>query len=275
MKNFVTLVLLILLFPISVTAHTTVLIPHTNEDGQKTIKVLHFHPSTGSDLMGIRLDVEDSKYLKGLDSIFMIHQGEEKKLHTVAIPDYYTVRDEKRETYTIPINNKSGFSGPGDYIIVVKHKAHWKIQEELYRQKVAKFCLNYGRFITDWPKRLLKNAPEIIPLVPPYSVYAGSLFRAETVNDEGKLIPHARIQVEYLNYKLGDMALDTTTIGFIKEDIVNTIILTDSNGGFSFVPPKEGVWTFTLLDGDNNKLVQGKRLEYDSSLSILVNQNEE
>ena len=270
LKNLITL-FLIVLFPISATAHTTTLIPYTTKDGQKTVKVIHFHPSTGSSLMGIRLGAEDSKHLKGLDSIFVIHKEEEKKLHAVAIPDYYTVRGEQRETYTIPINRKSGFFKPGDYIIVVKHKAHWKIQEELYRQKVAKFCLNYGDLISDWPNRVLKHMPEIIPLVQPYSVYAGSLFRAEAVNDEGRLIPHAKIRIEYLNHTLGDTELDTTTAGFIKEDIGNTVIYTDSSGSFSFIPPKEGVWTFTLVDGDNNKFIQGKRLEYDSSLSILVN----
>ena len=270
MQCFVTLFFIIVLFPISVFAHTTTLIPHINKDGQKTVKILHFHPSTGVGLMGIRLGTEDSKELKGLDSIFMIHNGEEKKLHTVAIPDYYTVRGEKRETYTIPINKKSGFFKPGDYIIVVKHQAHWKKHEDLYRQKVAKFCLNYLGEISDWPNRVLKNMPEIIPLVQPYSVYTGSLFRAEVVNDEGTLIPHAKIQIEYLNYTLGDTELDTTTAGFLKEDIGDTIIFTDSNGSFSFVPSREGVWTFTLVDGDNNKLIQGKRFEYDSSLSILV-----
>ena len=270
MQYFVTLFFIIVLFPTSAIAHTTTLIPHINKDGQKTVKVLHFHPSTGSGLMGIRLSVEDSKDIKGLDSIFIIHEKKKIKLHDVAIPDFYTVRGEKRGTYTIPINKKSGFFKPGDYIIIVTHKAHWKKHEDLYRQKVAKFCLNYFGVITNWPNRVLRNMPEIIPLVQPYSVYAGSLFRAEAVNDEGKRIPHAKIQIEYLNYTVGDTELDTTTDGFITEDIADTVIFADSNGSFSFIPLRKGLWTFTLVDGDDNKFIQGKRLEYDSSLSVLV-----
>ena len=104
MKFFLILFFIIGLFPISATAHTTTLIPHIDKDGQKSIKVLHFHPATGSGLMGIRLGVEDSKYLKGLDSIFLFHEKKEIKLHDVAVPDYYTVRGDKRESYTIPIN---------------------------------------------------------------------------------------------------------------------------------------------------------------------------
>ena len=270
MKYFTVLFCIMVLFPLSAMAHTTVLIPQINKDGRQTVKVLHFHPFTGSDLMGIRLDAEDSENLKGLDSIFMIHQKGEKKLDAVDIPDYYTVRGKKRETYTIPINKKSGFFKPGDYIIVVKHKAHWKKHEDIYRQKVAKLCLNYYGVTSDWPHRVLKNMPEIIPLVQPYNVHAGSLFRAEAVNDEGRRISHAKIHIEYFNYAWGDAKLDTTKEGFIKEDIGDTVIFTNSNGGFSFIPPRKGLWTFTLVDGDNNTFIQGKKLEYDSSLSILV-----
>ena len=153
---------------------------------------------------------------------------------------------------------------------MVRHKAHWKKNENIYRQKVAKLCLNNLGVTSDWPDRVLKNTPEIIPLVQPYTVYSGTLFRAEAVDDEGKIISHAKIQIEYMNYTLGNIELDTTTSGFLKEEIGNCTIFTNSNGSFSFIPPRKGVWTFTLVDGDNNKFIQGKRLEYDSSLSILV-----
>jgi uncharacterized GH25 family protein len=272
MKYFPTpfLIIGLFFFPAAVIAHTTVLVPHLNKNGQKIIKILHFHPAAGSGLMGIRLDAEDAKDLKGLESIYLIHEKEEKNLDAVAVPDYYTVRGEKGKTYAIPINRKSGFFKPGDYIIIVKHKAHWKEREGLYRRKVAKFCLNYFGVLTDWPNRVLKNMPEIIPLAPPYNVRAGSLFRAEAVNDEGRRIPHAKINIEYLNYPLGDAELDTASVGFIREELADTTVFADGSGSFSFIPPKKGLWTFTLVDGDSNKFIQGEELQYDSSLSILV-----
>ena len=272
MKHFLNpfLIIGLLLFPIPAIAHTTTLIPHKDKNGQKTIKILHFHPAAGSDLMGIRLGAEDTKDLKGLDSIFLIHEKEEKNLADAAVPDYYTVRSKRKKTYTIPINKKSGFFKPGDYIIVVKHQAHWKEHRGLYIRKVAKFYLNYYGVLTDWPNRALKNAPEIIPLVQPYNVHAGSLFRAEAVNDEGRRIPHARINIEYFNYALGDTELETATPGFIRKDLADTTVFTDSSGSFSFVPLRKGLWTFTLVDGDSNKFIQGEELQYDSSLSILV-----
>ncbi len=272
MKYFVTLFLFfgMILIPVTAAAHTTTFIPQIDKNGEKSVKVLHFHPVTGSGLMGIRLGVEDTKDLKGLESIFLIHEKEEKKLDAVAIPDYYTVRGERRETYTIPINRESGFFKPGDYVIVVKHKAHWKKYEGLYRQKVAKFCLNYLLGINSWSNRVLKNMPEIIPLVQPDRVSAGTLFRAEAVNEEGQRISHAKINIEYLNYRLGAAKLDTTAAGFIDESIADITVFTDSSGSFSFIPTRAGLWTFTLVDGDNDKLIQGKELAFDSSISILV-----
>jgi cobalt/nickel transport protein len=271
MKYFPTLLLIAGLFsPISAPAHTTVLIPQLNKNGQKIIKILHFHPAAGAGLMGIRLGVEDTRHLKGLEAVFLIHEKKAKDLNTAILPDYYTVRGKKRETYTLPVNKQSGFFKPGDYIIVVRHKAHWKKSEGLYRQKVAKLYLNYFGVLTDWPDRVLKNMPEIVPLVQPYNVYAGSIFRAEAVNDKGERSPHARINIEYLNYALNDTELETTAAGRIKDEIADSIVFTDGNGSFSFVPPQKGLWTFTLVDGDNNKFINGKKLEYDSSLSILV-----
>ncbi len=259
-----------LFIPNCVTAHTTAHIPHAMEDGSNSVKVIHFNPYAGANIIGIRLGVKDTTSLKGLDSIFVIHKGKKRDLNEIAIPDFYTVKDVKRGTYSIPINKKNGFAKAGDYIIVVKHSPHWKEQLGYYKQKLTKSFINYGGFITDWPKRVLDNEPEIIPLTPPYAVYTGTLFRAEAVNDKGKSIPHAEILIEYLNYTMGSTALDTSSPLLINEYLGNITIFADSNGTFSFIPAKEGVWTFTLVDGDDNKTIDGKVLSYDSSVSIMV-----
>ena len=252
-------------------AHTTVLFPLTDKNGRKIVKVIHFHPATGSGLMGIRLGIDDSPKLKGLEEIFLIHRHKKQDLSSQAIPDYYTVRGEKRETYSIPVNRQSGFFKPGDYILVVVHKVHWKKSEGLYRQKVAKLCLNFSGVVTDWPQRVLRGMPEIIPLVQPYSVHAGTLFRAEAVDDEGRPLAHARVEIEYFNYPMGDRELVTTGgSARLDSELAESVVFTSGDGSFSFIPPKKGLWTFTLVDGDDNRLFQGKRFEFDSSLSLLV-----
>jgi len=193
------LVLLGLSLPLWAAAHTTVLVPVLLPGGGRAVRIIHFHPYANSDLMGIRLKVGDSPKLKGLERIFWIHQGKEYDLEAVARPGFLTLEGKKREIYTIPLNRKTGFTRAGDYVLVVEHRPHWKAAENLYRQKIAKLYCNLGGKVTDWPRRLLAGAPEIIPLVPPTGVVAGDIFRAEVVNDAGLSLPYARIEVEYLS----------------------------------------------------------------------------
>ncbi len=272
MRYLVSLFLMtgLFLLPTAAAAHTMVLIPRVDKNGRKSVKVAFFHPAIGDNIMGIRLGVDDSNKLKGLDAIYLIHEKQKKNLEHIALPDYYTVRGEKRETYTIRLNRESGFFKPGDYIIVVKHKPHWKKHEGLYRDKVAKLCINYFGVTSDWPNRVLKDMPEIIPLVQPYSVSAGTIFRAEAVNEKGHRIPHAEINIEYLNYPFGETELNTSKDAFLDEETADSTVFTDGSGSFSFIPPRKGLWTFTLVNGDTGKLINGKEVEYDSSLSIMV-----
>jgi len=255
-------------------AHTTTLIPHCLEKGIDSIKVIHFNPSFGDDIMGIRLGVKDSPVLKGLEEIYVIHKGEKQSLNEAVTADFCTVRELTRETYSIPISRKNGFFRAGDYIIVVQHAPHWKKQLDYYQMKIGKSFINYGGLITDWPHKVLDNMPEIIPLVPPFQVYPGTLFQAEAVNEKGERIPHAKILIEYLNYPLAGSALDTAIPLLANRQLVNTSIFADAGGTFSFIPPREGVWTFTLMDGDDGQNFNGKKVRYDSSISILVHPNQ-
>ncbi len=268
-KLLISIACSVLMFPVYSRAHTTALIPKVSKDHGKTIKVIHFSPADGSNIMGIRLGAEDTRKLKGLDSIFVVHKGKVQNLDEKVVPDYYTVRGEKRETYTIPINRANSFSRAGDYVVVVKHPPHWKQQLGFYKQKITKSFINIGGLLTDWPNRVLENEPEIIPLVAPHTIHAGALFRAEAVNDRGKKIPNAKIFVEYLNYALGDNALETNP-HIANEQFAQSTVFADSNGVFAFIPSRAGVWTLTLVDGDADRMVNGKKLSYDSSLSLSV-----
>jgi uncharacterized GH25 family protein len=107
-----------------------------------------------------------------------------------------------------------------------------------------------------WPIRVLDGMPELIPQVQSRNDYAGTLFRDESGNEAGRRIPHAKINIEYLNYRSGKTELGTTTAGFVKEDIDENIIFADGSGSFSFISPRKGFWTFTLMDGDNRKAIR-------------------
>lgn len=250
-------------------AHTTVIFPDTGKNGLHNLMVVHFMPWPGENIMGIRLHVKDTPAVKGLESMTMIHDGKRTDMSSLAVPAEYTVKKGKGACYRIPLSRKL-ISRAGDYVFIVKHIPHWKKYLGFYICKVSKFYINRGGLVTDWPNRLLEDAPEIIPLSPPSSVYEGTLFRAYVVDDTGKSIAHARIHAEFLNYKTGESSLDITAPTLSHRDMGDAVLFSDSSGAFSFVPPVEGVWTFTLVDGDSGMMINGKKLRYDSSISIAV-----
>ncbi len=252
---------------LSTYAHTTVLFPD-NLEGDKGIMIVHFHPYEGNGLMGIKLHVSDADELKGIESIYSIHEGKQIDCSAHALPVFFKVRNKIRQGYFVPIRVLGGQSG--DHVLVVRHLPHWKKNLGIYIQKVSKYYLNNGGRLTDWPHRLLTGAPELIPLVPPYAVYTHTIFRAETMDDQGKYIPHAKIHVEFLNYEIKNLELIENNPILSLRDLGDTVIFTDSKGIFSFIPPFAGIWTFTLVNGDNNLKINNKELSFDSSISIKV-----
>ena len=83
---------------------------------------------------------------------------------------------------------------------------------------------------------------EIEPLVRPYGLWKGNAFRG-IVKQNGKPVPFAEIEVEYLNT---DKAVKTPSDPFITQ-----VIKADANGAFTYVMPRAGWWAFAaLIDGD-------------------------
>ncbi len=250
-------------------AHTTVIFPVKGENGKKALKVVHFTPWSGDNIMGIRLGAEDTPLLKGIRSVSLVHRGEEEEISSLCVPGMFRVKDAARECYTIPLSHRL-MPHAGDYVFVVRHIYHWKRHLGRYVMKVAKFFINQGGLVTDWPRRLLADAPEIIPLSPPYAAHAGTIFRAEAVNERGETLPHAKIHVEFLNYPYDHSGLVLSGPIIHNQDVGECVIYADRSGAFSFVPPAAGVWTFTLVDGDSGFRREGRDVQYDSSLSIVV-----
>ncbi len=270
MKKILLQLLFLLFFTELTAAHTTVLVPRQTVTGRKVVKIIHFHPCSASGLMGIRLDVEDTPELKGLKAIYMIHKGKLIDLRSAVVADFFAVGEDRRETYTLPLDRQSGFAGAGDYVIVVEHRPHWKKAGGFYRKKIAKLYLNHGGMISDWPRRLLAGAPEIIPLVAPYDFPRGALFRAVAVDDRGQPLPYARIEIEFLNARLADDRLLVGSNDRLDEALGSRVIFADLKGNFAFIPPRVGLWTLTLVDGDAARQFNRCKLVYDSSLSFTV-----
>lgn len=147
---------------------------------------------------------------------------------------------------------------PGDYIFYLSPKPYWEPSED-------KFIIHYAKTVVDaygleegWDQEIgLKT--EIIPLVRPYGIYTGELFRG-IVKLDGKPVPYAEIEVEWFNQAKEYKAP--------SEPYVTQVIKADSQGVFSFAMPKEGWWGFAALS-DGGKVLKYKGQPKDVELGAI------
>ncbi len=94
--------------------------------------------------------------------------------------------------------------------------------------------------------------------------WKNQIFRAQVVDAEGKAVPNAEIEVEYLNADIKNSSFT----GENKEEKATTVIYADANGYFSFVPIHKGYWGFAALGAGGELQHNGKELSQDAVLWI-------
>ncbi len=139
---------------------------------------------------------------------------------------------------------------PGDYVFYVAPKPYWEPAEDKYIIHYTKVVVDAYGLQEGWDN-LIGLKAEIKPLVRPYGLWAGNLFRG-IVLFNGKPVPYAEIEVEYYN-KSGKIKAPS-------DPYITQVIKADKNGVFSYSMPKAGWWGFAaLMEGDkkiNNKDVE-------------------
>jgi len=101
---------------------------------------------------------------------------------------------------------------------------------------------------------------EIKPLVRPYGLWTGNIFRGVVLLN-GKPVPFAEIEVEYYN--------KDKSIKAPSEPYITQVIKADKNGVFSYAMPKAGWWGFAALNEDDKK-INGKPVEIGALIWIKV-----
>ena len=144
-------------------------------------------------------------------------------------------------------------SSPGDYVVYVEPEPYWEAAEE-------KMIVHYAKVVVDvlgaekgWDA-LVGLPVEIEPLVRPYGLWTGNIFRG-IVRYHGKPVPFARVEVEYYN--------EGGRVKPPRDAFVTQVIKTDANGVFSYAMPRAGWWGFAaLVTGEERmKNPQGKLVE--------------
>jgi cobalt/nickel transport protein len=145
------------------------------------------------------------------------------------------------------VDGKSAFtctlptSMPGDYVVYLDPEPYWEAAEE-------RMIIHYTKVVVDvlgaekgWDA-LVGLPVEIEPLVRPYGLWTGNMFRG-IVRYHGKPVPLARVEIEYFN--------EGRRVKPPRDAFVTQVIKTDVNGVFSYSMPRAGWWGFAaLITGD-------------------------
>ncbi len=128
---------------------------------------------------------------------------------------------------------------PGDYVFFVEPAAYWEPAEEKMIVHYAKVVVDFGS-AGGWDA-LVGFPVEIEPLVRPYGLWTGNVFRG-IVRKGGKPVAFADVEVEWVN----DGSITPPADPFITQ-----VVKTDGNGVFAYAMPRAGWWGFAaLLEGD-------------------------
>ncbi len=227
-------------------------------------KIVFTHPAEAGYTMDIGKN--EAGEIKGIKDFYSIHKGEKTDLLKDVKKTQFTGMKNTASAYDFTLNKENGFKGAGDWVLMLVPHPYYEEVEDCYICQITKVIINKGEQDTDWSERCAEGYPEIMPLVKPYDVWVGGIFRGVVVGSDGKPVANAEIEVEYINYNI-DMKKNKFT-GKAKTNKAAQVILADENGQFSFVPTKEGYWGFAALGVGNETEFSGKELSQDAVLWI-------
>jgi len=159
----------------------------------------------------------------------------------------------------------------GDYTYVLRPAPYYEQQEDKYIQQITKTVINIGGVPGAWDQPL--GLPvEIVPLDKPYANWTGGVFRAVVLAD-GKPVPHAEIEVEYLNHEpqIDKQRFDPKgRVSAPQDSFVTLSIRADAMGQVIIGLPKAGWWGLCALNLDDGLKHEGKELSLDAVLWVQV-----
>ena len=157
----------------------------------------------------------------------------------------------------------------GDYTYVLRPAPYYEEQEDKYIQQITKTVINVGGLPGSWDEPL--GLPvEIVPLDKPYANWVGGVFRAVVLAD-GKPVPHAEIEVEYLNHEPQIDQLRFDPEGKVtppQSSFITLSIRANAQGEVTIGLPKAGWWGICALDLDDELQHNDKELSLDAVLWI-------
>jgi len=153
----------------------------------------------------------------------------------------------------------------GDHIFVVIPEPYYEAEEDAYIKQNTKVIDNVGGEPGAWSEPV--GIPtEIVPLTKPYDNWTGNVFQGQVLFN-GKPVPNAEIEVEFLNHKplldkkafAKEGEIEAPTDAFVLQTI-----FADDNGVFTYGLAREGWWGFAALGLDPDYEYKGKPCSRDA-----------
>jgi cobalt/nickel transport protein len=157
----------------------------------------------------------------------------------------------------------------GDYTYVLRPSPYYEEQEDKYIQQITKTVVNVGGLPGAWDQPI--GLPvEIVPLDKPYANWVGGVFRA-VVLAYGEPVPHAEVEIEYLNHEPQIEQHRFDPIGKVtppQQAFITMSIRADAQGQIMIGLPKAGWWGICALNLDDGLQYEGKELSLDAVLWV-------
>ncbi|WP_132466220.1 DUF4198 domain-containing protein [Rhodovulum marinum] len=220
--------------------------------GDVPVKLIFWHPFENGHVMDMGEPLE----------FYAIHRGEKIDLKDTLTQTSFTGSSNEAVAWdgNVPVKRA------GDYVLVTVPAPYYEQSEDIYIQQITKAYLNRNTLPTDWTEpQGLKT--EIVPMVKPYNVIAGSTFTGRVMSN-GEPVAGAEIEIEYMAAE-PDMATSSpkeATAGPMPGGAV--VAISDANGYFTFGVPKAGYWGFAALGVGPDTEHEGKELSQDAVIWI-------
>ncbi len=226
-----------------------------NKGGDIPFKVVFTHPFEAGHTMNM-----------GTPEAFVVqHKGKKQNILKMLKPITWTSLTNSGKAYEFSYKMR----GMGDWVFGLSPAPYYEGSEDAYIQQFTKVIINVAGADTDW-EELLGLPAEIKPLNKPYGIWAGSTFTGVVLGN-GKPIPNAEIEVEYMNHApimAANLFAQKAEVESPQDCFVTMMIRADERGQFTFGIPKAGWWGFAALGAGPKDKYKGKELSQDAVLWI-------
>ncbi|GAB4350443.1 MAG: DUF4198 domain-containing protein [Candidatus Abyssubacteria bacterium] len=229
-------------------AHFQMIIPSTDivsagDEREISLRVMFIHPMEGTPM-------DMAKPAR----FGVVAGGKNRDLLESLEPMSYKGSSAFKATYKI--------QRPGDHVFYVQPAPYWEPAEGVMIVHYTKVVTHALGLEEGWDQEVgLKT--EIVPLVRPYGLWTGNLFRG-IVKKDGAPVPYAEVEVEYFNEEGG--------VKPPADPFITQVIKADENGVFSYAMPRSGWWGFAALSEGDEKMTspQGEAVPVEIGAVIWV-----